>query len=165
MPKQNSTTLTKEVLHELFEYRDGDLYCKISRRKARAGDRAGTSRDDGYRQVCIFSKVYLLHRIIFMYHYGYLPSLTDHRDGNKQNNAIENLREATKSQNAYNIGLSKKNKSGIKGVSWSRHHNRWRACCRVNTKQILVGLFEKIEDAENAVKNFRALHHGEFAKS
>ena len=165
VPKQNSNTLTKEVLHELFEYRDNTLYNKISRRKARAGDQAGAIRDDGYRQVCIFSKVYLLHRIIFMYHNGYLPSLTDHIDGNKQNNAIENLREATKSQNAYNIGISNKNKSGVKGVSWCKKRNRWRACCRVNTKLIHVGFFKEIEKAEIAVKEFRVKAHGEFARS
>lgn len=165
MSKQNHITITKELLHELFDYRDGELVCKIHRRKARAGHIAGTKREDGYKQVCINSKVHLLHRLIFMYHNGFMPEFIDHKDGDKTNNRIENLRQATKSENAFNVSISNNSKTGIKGVTWCKRSLRWRACIKVNTKQIHIGYFKDINDAAIAMINARNTYHGEFAKS
>jgi len=63
--------------------------------------------------------------LIFLYHHGYLPKFVDHIDGNKKNNRIENLREATKSQNAMNQKVSTRNTSGIKGVMWHKRDKKW----------------------------------------
>ena len=149
--------LTQEQLHELFEYRDGDLYWKPSK--------AGTVDGSGYLQTGIQGRYFKNHRLIFLMHHGYLPSLIDHIDGNKLNNKIENLRPATRSQNSFNSMKSKINKSGVKGVSWRENLKKYRARIYANKKTYELGHFEKLEDAERAVMEARLKYHGEFAKN
>jgi hypothetical protein len=69
-----------------------------------------------------------------MMHYGYIPSIIDHIDGNPLNNNIKNLRPATEMQNHHNMGISKRNKSGIKGVCWDKSKNKWFARCNFDYK-------------------------------
>jgi hypothetical protein len=147
--------LTAEQLHEIFEYRDGDLYWKPSKAGAIAGG--------GYYQTGIQGKYFKNHRLIFLMHHGYLPDLIDHIDGNRLNNKIENLRPATRSQNLFNSMKSKSNKSGVKGVSWRESMKKYRARLYANKKTYELGHFEKLEDAEKAIIEARKKHHGEFA--
>jgi hypothetical protein len=98
--------ITQEKLHELFEYRDdGNLIRKVSvQSNAKEGDVIGSVNNCGYLHARIDRKSYKVHRLIFLYHHGYLTDglHMDHIDGNKTNNRIENLREVTKSQNKMN---------------------------------------------------------------
>lgn len=80
--------------------------------------------------------MHLLHRMIFLYHKGYLPRKVDHHDRDKLNNKIENLRDANDVINAMNVGLSKNNTSGYKGVS--KYKGKWRARLAEET----LGVFE-----------------------
>jgi len=148
--------LTKENLHELFEYRDGDLYWRPSK--------AGTIDGGGYYQTGIRGKYFKNHRLIFLMHHGYLPALIDHIDGNKLNNRIENLREATRSQNCFNSMRSKANTTGIKGVCWRPDIKKYRARIYVYKKTIELGSFDSLEDAGKAVAEARDKYHGQFAK-
>ena len=59
---------------------------------------------------------YLLHRIIFGLHHGWLPHEIDHIDRNPQNNSIENLRASSPILNATNRGLSVNSTTGYLGV-------------------------------------------------
>lgn len=147
--------LTKEKLHELFEYRNGDLYWRQSK--------AGTIDGSGYFQTGIRGKYFKNHRLIFLMHHGYLPALIDHIDGNRLNNKIENLRAATRSQNSFNSAMSKSNRTGVKGVSWREQMKKYRARIYANKKTYELGHFEKLEDAEKAVMEARKKYHGEFA--
>ncbi len=82
---------------------------------------------DGYRVVQIKGVNWKQHRIIFFLHYGYLPELIDHKDRNKANNAPDNLREATKTVNAYNTDNRKDNSTGYKCiVKLPQGNRRWR---------------------------------------
>lgn len=94
--------LTQDLLKELFSYRDGDLYWKKSRSGIKIGCSAGTIDDRGYRVIKINGKSYKGHRLMFLYHHGYLPEFLDHVDGDPLNNDIDNLREATKQENGRN---------------------------------------------------------------
>ena len=87
----------------------------------------------------------------------------DHIDGNKLNNQKSNLRIATRSQNAMNVGITKRNKSGYKGVSWHKCSNKWEVRIRINGKKLHLGLFINKEDAAKAYNDAAKLHHGEFA--
>ena len=157
--------ITQELVKKYFNYKDGELiWSKTTSRLAIAGSQAGTIDNKGYISIGINNKEYLLHRLIFMYHKGYFPSYVDHIDNNPLNNKIENLRPATISQNAYNARLKSTNKSGVKGVSWDKKSNKWRAQCSLNGKAQLLGFYDKLSDAKVMVEKYRNKYHKEFAR-
>ena len=159
-----NNTITQEMLHELFEYRDGNLYWKITNSpRAVAGSKAGTVRPTGHIAISINGTQYMAHRLVWMMHNKNCPKIIDHIDCDPLNNKIANLREATHAQNMQNSKTPLTNKSGIKGVYWSKQKCRWFAKTSINGKQKLIGIFKNINDAEEAVKIVRSLHHKEFA--
>lgn len=110
----------------------------------------------------VSGKGYLAHRLIFLYHNGYLPKLIDHKDRNPRNNNIDNLREATRSQNQANR-KQQKNKSGFKGVHQHIGRKSFYALISVNKKSFRLGSFKTAEEASVAYKNAALIHHKEFA--
>lgn len=156
--------ITKEILNFLFDYKDGELYWKISlSSKSPKGCIAGTKGKDGYKRIGLNRKKYLNHRFIFLMHHGYLPKIVDHIDGNSENNRIENLRPATVSQNQWNSVKNQKNTSGYKNVTWSAKLKKWQVIVRVYRKDIYIGYFEDLELADLVAQEARNKYHGEFA--
>ena len=157
--------LTQEEARNLFEYRDGTLYWRVNRpHNKRAGKIAGTLNRDGRWSVSVNNKRYLCYRIIFLMHYGHIPEFIDHVNGDPKDNSIENLREATRNQNAHNAKMLRTNTSGVKGVHWHKRKNKWCASVTVNGVAVHVGYFKDIEKAAEAVQAAREKHHGEFAR-
>lgn len=154
--------VSKELLHELFEYKNGELYRKINRRSFKAGEKVGNLCGNGYLRVSINKKNYLLHRVIFMMFYGWIPEEIDHIDGNPLNNNIENLRAASPLLNSYNKKKYITNKVGVKGVRF--HKNAYEARCSVNKQRFQIGRFSNLEEAKKAIIEFRSKYHGNFAK-
>jgi AP2 domain len=74
-----------------------------------------------------------------------------HLDGDKLNCQRKNLKLASRSQvmQAYTRGV------GSRGVSWSRHNNRWRAQVTQNGKQNHIGYYETAEEAAAAASEWR----------
>lgn len=145
--------LTSARLHELFEYKDGMIFWKndMTANKV-AGRAAGSINSKGYLITGIDGKTYLNHRIIFLMHHGYLPSLIDHIDRNRTNNNIDNLRGASRRTNALN-GKDRVNKSGHKYVYWGAKENRWYVMKKdENHTQKYYGYYEQKEDAINKAK-------------
>jgi hypothetical protein len=70
----------------------------------------------------------------------------DHHDLNKSNNAWDNLREATRSQNSRNTRGHRDSKTGVKGVHLSPSGKYTAAIC-INRVQIHLGTFDTIEAA------------------
>lgn len=102
---------------------------------------------------------FLVHRLFFYWHYGYLPDQIDHIDGNALNNKIDNLRETNDSNNQRNkekskVRLGKKTSSKHKNVSWHKESNKWRARPSLNKKFFSLGLFDNEDDAGEAVNQF-----------
>jgi len=88
----------------------------------------------------------------------------DHKDRDKGNDTLGNLRIATVSQNNANRGRPKNNKSGFKGVSWRRTAKKWAAHIkRAPDRQRLIGLFDRPEDAAAAYDAEARRLFGEFA--
>tara|TARA_Y100000389_G_scaffold45658_1_gene40516 strand:+ start:7166 stop:7681 length:516 start_codon:yes stop_codon:yes gene_type:complete len=141
------TLPSQKKLQELFDYRDGQLYWKERINSSiDLSKPAGYIRNDGYRGIKIEGKTYKAHRLIWKYHYGKDPKeLIDHIDGNKTNNNMENLREATQQQNGFNRGPQKNNKLGIKGVR--KQKNKYIAAIVINGKEKYLGMFNTIEEA------------------
>jgi hypothetical protein len=157
--------LTKEYLHELFEYIDGKLYWKTDRGPHKVkGKRAGCLDNRGYYVVSINNLSYQQHRIIWLYHHGNIPDCLDHINGKKDDNRIENLRQATFSQNQYNKKIPKHNTSGVKGVSWDKKRNKWYAQIEFSGKHYNLGRYDTIEEATQKVRQARENLHKEFAR-
>ena len=155
--------ITKDYLHQLFEYREGKLYWKIQRtNKTKAGMLVGSFAE--YNTVCLNRKKIGVHRIVFMMFHGYMPDFIDHIDGNRLNNKIENLRPATNIQNQQNAKLSVKNTSGYKNVCWAKSHNKWKISLLINKKFVVIGYTNNLELAGLIAKEARIKHFGEFAR-
>lgn len=71
----------------------------------------------------------------------------DHINRNKLDNRKDNLRVCCSHQNDYNNSLSKRNSSGVTGVSYNKQNNTWRAYINYNGKQINLGSHDTKEDA------------------
>ena len=157
--------ITKELLNEIFEYKDGHLYWKKKYcHKINLGQIAGSEKKR-YWQTNIFGKRYYNHRLIYIMHYGEIKNHIDHIDGNGKNNKIENLRDVTRAQNMWNSIKPKNNNSGTKGISFLPRLKKWRARIKFNKKEFHIGVFEKKEDAIQKLNEFRAKYHGEFARA
>jgi hypothetical protein len=98
-----------------------------------------------------------------MWHHGYLPAEIDHRNRDKVDNRIENLRPATSSQNKGNIGLLRTNRSGYRGVSLNSRSGKWHAQIKINGKQTYLGRFDTPEQAALRYNEAARQHFGEFA--
>jgi HNH endonuclease/AP2 domain len=162
-----SAPLTQERLKELFDYDPvaGQLIWKFSIGLAKAGDEFGTTKDwKGYLRNGIDGEYYFVHRVVWLYHYGSWPTVQiDHINGIKDDNRIENLREATPSQNKCNTPVRRDSASRIKGVHQDKRTGRWRAYINVDGKRVHLGFFAT--KAEAAEKRLKASHlHGEFAR-
>lgn len=128
------------------------------------GDILGVKSPNGYIQICIDGIPYLAHRLAWLYQYGEIPEQDiDHKDGNRSNNKINNLRKATRTQNLQNQPLKPSNTSGFKGVNFNKQKKKYEARIRVNGKRIRLGFFESAEDAGKAYADAAKIYHKEFA--
>lgn len=157
--------MTQEKVKELFWYEDGQLYNRGPRAggKVKAGSLVGCINNTGYLRTESEGKKYLVHRLIFLYHKGFMPAEIDHEDGNPLNNKINNLRAATHFQNMANVKKPITNTSGLKGVCWHKREQKWRAQINVNNKKMYLGSFASREQAHEAYKAAALHHFKEFA--
>lgn len=127
---------------------------------------AGCNGKNGYVSITISNKTYLAHRLAYKMHYGLDPvDLVDHIDGDRSNNCISNLRDATTSQNLRNTGLRKTNTSGFKGVSWDLKKKKWRAYIMYDGKRIHLGYYRTKEESALAYEKAAKEYYGEFART
>jgi len=159
--------LTVEFVKDLFEYKNGVLIWKNpSKYKRRLIGHAVTGKDGkGYIRVGIKGKRYSVHRVIYFIHYNIWPDYVDHINANKLDNRIENLRSCSNTENSYNAKLSKSNKSGFKGICWSKQRKKWHVQITAGGKRVVSKYFENIKDAKDCVAIERATIHGEFARN
>lgn len=96
----------------------GQFYWKISSGKAAVGKKAGVINGQGYVQIRYRNVTYLAHRLVWLFLKGEYPAgLLDHKDRNRSNNRITNLREVTSQQNQTNRLPHKNCSSKYKGVT------------------------------------------------
>lgn len=102
------------------------------------------------------------HRIIWEIFNGPMPKgmEIDHKDGNKLNNNISNLRLATSGQNKTNRPKSCAQK--YKGVYPNKQGFMTRLM--VNGKDIYLGTYPTQEEAYEVYKEAAIKYHGEFAR-
>lgn len=157
--------ISQELLHKIFEYRDGNLYWKNPKNKnARPDRKVGTLLDTGYLRVGLFGKTFRIHRLIYLMFHGHLPKVLDHINGNKLDNRIENLRPATYSQNCSNSVKQKRNTSGIKNVYWNKQMKKWTVIIGIDKTLKYFGCYSSREEAAGVAEQKRNELHKEFAR-
>ena len=142
--------LTQCEVKRIFDYDPkGFLIKKVKTgNRCSVGKRAGSLNINGYHLVYIHGEIYRVHRVIFLWHYGYLPENDlDHINRDKEDNRIENLREVSRSCNMSNRSLFKNNKTGITGVSVYKKNGKFVSHIRHNKKSICLGYFDDIIEA------------------
>lgn len=161
--------ITQEYLRSIVDYNPetGIFRWSKVRYGTSVGKIAGTLTDEGYVQIMIDRVGYRAHRLAWLYVHGYMPGEVDHIDqkGLKSDNRLCNLRPATSAQNKHNKGLTKRNTSGYKGVSYDKSRNKYCAAIMVNGKTTHLGRFNTAEDAHKAYCKAAHELHGNFART
>ena len=150
--------ISQTDLHTALEYDPTTgvfTWIRPTSRCVKAGQLAGDVKKHGYLMIGFGGKRHLAHRLAWFYVHGVWPEHEiDHINRNRLDNRLVNLRCATRSENAKNVGARVKSSSGLKGVSWDKAHEKWRAQTRINGKKKYIGLFDTKEAAYDAYKNF-----------
>ncbi|WP_371264533.1 HNH endonuclease [Paenibacillus sp. PDC88] len=88
--------------------------------------------------------------------------VVDHINGNGLDNRRENLRVCTQLENMQNITKGGSGKySKERGVSFSKHHNRWTGSFYCNKKRVSIGYHKSEQEAIEAIRAARKLHKEE----
>lgn len=128
------------------------LYTRPVAKGKKPGDECGSISSAGYLCVTVGEYRLLVHRFIYWLHTGEQPALIDHKDENKTNNKIENLRPLTNKQNVRRKStLLRNNKSGVTGVSLCKD-GKWRAYIKVDGVSEHLGTYIDKEAATAARK-------------
>lgn len=140
--------LTGVFLWKPRKYIDGQDKRFVDRfNKHNAGKVAGSLSDIGYLISKLDGKLVKLHRVAWLYVHGYMPDFIDHINGNRSDNRIENLREASKQVNGMNQGMRLDNKSGCSGVYWNSGLKKWHVRIGYKKSRKHIGWFANLDDA------------------
>jgi hypothetical protein len=167
--------ITQEYLKSAVEYNPetGEFFWKYRKDMPKqwnsvwAGKKVkGRKCKQGYLDIRICNKRYGAHRLAFLYMHGWLPKEVDHKNchGPKDDNRIQNLRNATRMQNENNKGIKKNNTSGFKGVCWHKSAGKWMSRIRVGSKRINLGLFDCPAAASFSYQVASNIYHGDFGR-
>ena len=95
---------------------------------------------NGRVRIGINYKAYLGSRIAWLYVTGEWPKEhIDHKDTDKSNTKWINLREANTSKNGANQKLSQRSTTKLKGVSWHKAGENYRATMTLNGASLHLG--------------------------
>jgi hypothetical protein len=133
---------------ETFWYDEGVLRYRGAPYQPKDKAAGWVNPDTGYHYVQLNGKQYRSHRLIFLMLKGYLPKLVDHINRDRLDNRIENLREATKSENTFNSARS----DSALGVSFDPSRNKWRAYTQEGGRRCSWGRYATKEEALSIVQ-------------
>lgn len=146
-----------------YEPETGFFFWLIDCRRARKGNRAGSTDKDGRVCIGINGQQYRAHRLAWLYMTGEWPSMIDHRNGNPSDNSWSNLRLANWSQNMRNRRVLRNNETGVKGIR-RIESGRWMARIMANGESYYLGLYDDMTSARKVYAEAAARLHGDFAR-
>jgi hypothetical protein len=158
--------ITQQELKEILNYdKDTGIFTwKIAiSNRVYVGKEVSSKRNTGYISIGIKNKDYLVHRLAWLYVYGYLPNYIDHVNNIRADNRIENLREVTKTQNNQNSAIRKNNTSKVKNVTWHKQCKKWHVSICANNKRMSFGLYNDLELAKLVAEEARVKYHKQYA--
>lgn len=125
----------------------------------------GFDRGGGYRRISVGNEEHYAHQLAWFWVTKSWPAHPlDHQDLNRDNNRFKNLRAADHSRNGANRRRPSNNTSGIKGVSFHKAGQKWRADIKVRGVMTYLGLFGTKEKAAAAYEVAATEGFGAFAK-
>jgi hypothetical protein len=160
--------VTRELIDHLFNYRDGKFFWKNPSKYHNnlIGKEAGTIgliNKKPYVSIQIDGKKIKRSRLIFFYIHGKFPEpCVDHINGDSIDDRPENLRQASWSQNAWNIKKMKKSTNLPMGIRTDKN-GRFVARIAKYKKTFTLGTFETLEEAHQVYMGKRRELYGEFA--
>ena len=156
-----SRELTAERLRKALDYDPdtGIFTRRYTQGGRKIGDAAGSTSVHGYRVIKIDGRQYRAHRLAWLYVHGRWPrDQIDHINRDKTDNRIANLREATNGQNNANVGASRRNLRGVRGVG-THHSGKYLAYFRGKS----LGLYSTAKEAESVSRAARERAYGAFS--
>ena len=153
--------LQKKLRHELrYDPETGDFFRAVDGRCKKAGEKVGhINKVLGYKTVNWNGGNKYAHRLAWLYVYGRLPREIDHINGNRSDNRLCNLREATHAQNLENISPTPKGANSLIGASFLARTGKWSAQIQIGGRKKHLGYFATEQEAHDAYKAAKAIHH------
>lgn len=116
------------------------------------------------KYVCakVDNKQILLHRVVLQVDND---CEVDHIQGkqSRYDNRKSNLRQCTHSENMKNVGLRTNNTSGVTGVHFDKDKQKWVARIVINGKRIVLGEYDRFENAKRKRLEAEEEYYGEFS--
>ena len=125
----------------------------------------------GYLQITLYYdgviKTHKIHRLVCCTFIDNPDNkeCVDHKNNDRTNNDISNLRFATANENQQNSKLSNNNTSGCKGVYFNKRAKKWRAHIQIDGININIGYYDNLEDAKTARVNRANEAFGEYTNA
>lgn len=172
LPRANAPFIPKEItgsfLETLFSYDPNEGHFRhLTYRGPRTGGKgsiAGTQGNHGYISIGVCQKLFLAHRLAWLWMTGEWPkSEIDHVNGNRLDNRFCNLRLATRSQQGQNGGKRRNNKSGRIGVCFDESRRLWKAAIMLNGKTVKQKRFQTLAEAVAYREMLEKRYFNEFA--
>lgn len=155
--------LTLERLKQLLHYDpETGAFTRIAKKfNEKIGSVNNRAGNHGYIRISVDGKLYLAHRVAWLYINGEWPNVIDHINGNRTDNRLENLRSVTTRVNSQNRkSPPKHNRSGLMGAK-KVSDNSWRAIISIGGKQRNIGSYKTPEEAHFAYLSIkRQMHAG-----
>lgn len=149
MPKAIRMLPSAEYLRECFIYNaeTGEL------RRRKNGRIITSKTPKGYLQFRLGAHNVYVSRVVYKMHHGIDPEWIDHKDGNRVNNRLENLRSVTMRESNRNM-LKRPGAAGYTGVFLRKglvYGKPFKASIRdQNGKRRYLGVFDTAEEAHAA---------------
>jgi hypothetical protein len=128
------------------------------------GKPLGRKNPEGYLRVKLNfngkKRTFYAHRLAYFIHYDEWPIITDHINGDKADNRVENLRSCLITDNNRNKKVDKRNKCGFKGV---QYHKPYSATIFDGKSTKRLGYYDTPEEAAQAYDEAAKEIFGEYA--
>ena len=109
----------------------------------------------------IKGKTYFVHRLVAEH---FLPKFSDytcvdHRNGDRKDNRVYNLRWCNQRLNLMNSAIHSNNTSGVKGVSFNNRIKKWVAFISIEAGKLHSKTFETKEEAIQYRQDMVKIHY------